>query len=343
MKTKYKIIKYPAVILLSILLYILYNNTFYLLLYSISTLYLLYSCYIMDELELALNSLTLENMEEYNATNNVFTRYLFVKQNVYWSLLLSIINKSKEESLYWTYELYYSGFQKELMLFLMNIFNVFYKNTTSVKFKTIITYKLNLWLSKNNESIIGSIVYNLCNKNADIESFFNNCSATVYYDNNMTNNHLFVNLSSDSILEYKDIDCYAPDYKTWKVLGLTTKYRSQSITSEIYNSINNINNSTDYIKKLLLPVYTKPEYIEIIKNMNNVLLNMYNTPIWKNRFDKFGAKLVSNPNKKIKNINGDLIPEITVEFPNEDLYEEFCNLYWYEPDENITAFIESRL
>lgn len=52
----------------------------------------------------------------------VLTRYLYIKQDVLVSLLLSIVNKDWPQSLFWTCELYYSGFQEELVEFVWVIF-----------------------------------------------------------------------------------------------------------------------------------------------------------------------------------------------------------------------------
>ena len=44
----------------------------------------------------------------------VFTRYLYVKDEVRISLLVSILNKS-DDAIFWAYELFYSGFKTELL------------------------------------------------------------------------------------------------------------------------------------------------------------------------------------------------------------------------------------
>ena len=39
-----------------------------------------------------------------------FTRYLYIKQDVETGLILSLLDKDKERSLFWAYELFHSGF-----------------------------------------------------------------------------------------------------------------------------------------------------------------------------------------------------------------------------------------
>jgi len=55
----------------------------------------------------------------------IFTRYLYVKDEVKLSLITSLLDK-KEKALFWAYELYYSGFEIELFNHLWKIYFDFY-------------------------------------------------------------------------------------------------------------------------------------------------------------------------------------------------------------------------
>ena len=55
----------------------------------------------------------------------VFTRYLYVKDEVRISLLVSILNKS-DDAIFWAYELYYSGFETELLNLIWKIYYDFF-------------------------------------------------------------------------------------------------------------------------------------------------------------------------------------------------------------------------
>ena len=46
-----------------------------------------------------------------------FTRYLYEKDEVKLALILSILNKKEERAEFWAYELYYSGFEQEIICF----------------------------------------------------------------------------------------------------------------------------------------------------------------------------------------------------------------------------------
>ena len=54
-----------------------------------------------------------------------FTRYLYEKDEVKLALALCILNK-KEEAVFWAYELYYSGFQSELVAMFWSLYYDFY-------------------------------------------------------------------------------------------------------------------------------------------------------------------------------------------------------------------------
>lgn len=52
----------------------------------------------------------------------VFTRYLYVKNEVKIALFTSLLERNEEKSLFWAYELYYSGFETELVNLVWNIY-----------------------------------------------------------------------------------------------------------------------------------------------------------------------------------------------------------------------------
>jgi hypothetical protein len=58
-------------------------------------------------------------------SNMVFTRYLYIKEEVRIALLVSILNKS-DDAIFWAYELYYSGFKYELLNLIWQIYYDFF-------------------------------------------------------------------------------------------------------------------------------------------------------------------------------------------------------------------------
>lgn len=89
-----------------------------------------------------------------------FTRYLYVKEEVKLSLILCILNK-KDESIFWAYELYYSGFKSELIQLFWSMYYDFYY-TLNPSFEKYLLKKLinDLNFDTNCENLLAMIVNN---------------------------------------------------------------------------------------------------------------------------------------------------------------------------------------
>jgi hypothetical protein len=57
----------------------------------------------------------------------IFTRYLYEKREVMHSLLLALISRLLDPALFWTYELWFSGFEQEVWDWIFCIYEEFYK------------------------------------------------------------------------------------------------------------------------------------------------------------------------------------------------------------------------
>lgn len=108
-----------------------------------------------------------------NAQKFVFTRYLYIKDEVKLILLTSILNKSNK-SLFWAYELYYSGFKTELFDLLWKIYFDFYY-TLNPAFYNYFTKKHKEWEkmseSPEQDKIIGIIVSDLLIRPHNLDVF----------------------------------------------------------------------------------------------------------------------------------------------------------------------------
>lgn len=89
----------------------------------------------------------------------IFTRYLYEKEEVEIHLLLSLLYKKQEDALFWAYELFYSGFEKELLCYLLKIYYYFYA-CLNPNFENFLIKKIKEF-HKNPNKIIASIVQNL--------------------------------------------------------------------------------------------------------------------------------------------------------------------------------------
>jgi hypothetical protein len=106
--------------------------------------------------------------------NFVFTRYLYEKDEVKLTLLISLLNKT-EDAIFWAYELYYSGFISELIDHLWKIYYDFYA-TLNPKFEkylaTLLGHDLNLNSNaKENEKLIYMAINDFIIRPCNIDIF----------------------------------------------------------------------------------------------------------------------------------------------------------------------------
>ena len=100
-----------------------------------------------------------------------FTRYLYLKDEVELSLLVSLLNK-KESAIYWAFELYYSGFEEELFTHLWKIYYDFYY-TLNPSFQEYFVKKYKEWVNgtKDKERIVALIIGDLLIRPHNLDVF----------------------------------------------------------------------------------------------------------------------------------------------------------------------------
>lgn len=182
---------------------------------------------------------------ELSENNLIFTRYLYIKDEVKISLLLSLLDKN-EDALFWVYELYMSGFKQETFEYVWQIYYDFYA-TLNPSFEEYFIKKHTEWITNEckNDLIIGTLIKNLLarSSNTDIFMLKNICNQfeiEVDYKDNIT--------SYDVLLE---------NIRYWIE---NEDYRSLAHTILYLNS--NPNNKLNYNYTLL---YT--DCLHIVENM----------------------------------------------------------------------------
>jgi hypothetical protein len=95
----------------------------------------------------------------------ILTRYLYNKSNVLLSLQQSFDIKDYDSELYWTYEMYYSGFEEEIIKYLLDIMENKYKNHP--KLNSYIRKKYTDIKSENNNTLPATIIKNLSMKDPE--------------------------------------------------------------------------------------------------------------------------------------------------------------------------------
>jgi len=252
---------------------------------------------------------TMEEIDEYigeiEAENDytppvIFTRYLYILDDVKTSLMLSILNRNRDEALFWAYELYYSGYITEVFDLVTNIYNEFY-STLNPNLGMFLT-KLKK-IQKNSEYLIGTIICNLIHRKYNISSFVEKFSKTpfnlVYPMCNEPDKKFFIILEEKDIQKYKNIECSEPT----TILRTAATYNSHSYSAKLFEN--------DYIgveREELLTIYRQ-----------DWLYYASFSPIWEERIVQFNGK--ADHEKKM------------ICFENEDMEDAFYEKYYYDPDE----------
>jgi len=87
----------------------------------------------------------------------VFTRYLYERHQVEFSLQCALLAKCREEALYWTYELYHSGFQEDAWEWIRNLYVEFYEEHNP-RFKALLDQSYTEWTETRDPCLLGTVV-----------------------------------------------------------------------------------------------------------------------------------------------------------------------------------------
>ena len=232
----------------------------------------------------------------------IFTRYLYIVPDVYASLLDAIEQKKRDEALFWAYELYYSGFENELVRFLEKYIQ---QITLSNQIRRFIEKKINILSESHCDSTTNSVgkrrspteFRRLNKKDPLIATIIVNMIAYIREKN------IFINYSDKDIEEFQTVK--TTQLQHWKVLRTVCLYPSKK----------------DYVgdaHPLLKHHHTREEYTKIFRE--DWEYYAYFTPVWKQRIEKYGG-LPDHESRKIIWTRG------------EDDMELFYDKFGYEPDE----------
>lgn len=243
-------------------------------------------------------------------TELVFTRYLYSKEDVIRSLFIALLNKETDEALFWAYEIYYSGFQQEMMEYVVRIFHEIYEKRNSSQFCEFVLNQYGKWLdNRGDDTILGTIVWNLSKSHYDLTQFIENyftIKLNVMRTAEPKKRKLRLIFKETDIEKYKTVAINEPG-KAWKLLPQLCKYA-------VYPEIRSLFQITN--------VDFRKEYCE------NWLFYAARSPIWCDRIITCGGFVIDN--EKVNMID-------------EDKAEEFYQLYNYEPDEQPTEIQEKSI
>lgn len=239
----------------------------------------------------------------------IFTRYLYNKVEVKQSLFIALLNRRLDESMFWAYELYFSGFTTDVFEYIINVYREIY-SLLNPKLVLFIEKMLIAWSDdKTRDWTIGSIITTLINREYDINNFVDIYLGVKCSENQFNRNQkrkFLITLNDNHIDKYRTITG-----KPEKILETACRF---SIHKE-YNKLFHINVPTrDVLKE---------------NYYYHWLYYSLDTPVWRNRIFKHKGKL--NHEKK------------TIEFEDEDNLQHFYSNWGYYPDEQYRDVEEKSL
>lgn len=277
----------------------------------------------------------------------VFTRYLYVKDEVQTALLISLLNKS-DYALFWAYELFHSGFQIELLKSLWKIYYEFFA-TLNPSFEIYLNKKQTIYLSdlSKREKIIASIVNNLLIRDFNTDVFMMRKICEMFEKDDDETDEL--KCKAYEILSTKD-----PDVPFEMLLSKLLVKRDISNKNEISNT-NKRKTRNFYVQvdPVLVQQYrtlesVKPAYT-VLKEAckcavdSEHFLSLFKLERPTNIREKYSDKWLYHASfspiwfDRIKEHRGyvDYVKNM-VKFVDEDFEEAFYAAYGYEPDEQST-------
>lgn len=235
--------------------------------------------------------------------DTLFTRYLYIKRQVMQSLFISMLEHNRDEALFWGYELYYSGFQQEVIEFLLSIYTDVYSSYCSENFTKFYKKLYDDWqLNNTKDYVLGVMIWNLCIRKYNINRFMEEFLGVKCLEK-----PLFVNKTFR--ITMMDIDNYKTHDHAYQKGRFVLKERGR------YKIRDNVN---ELFKLDLVDTKRKFHY--------HWLYYAYDCPLWQSRIIEHNG--IKNDNRK------------DIEFDDDDA-DNFYDLYAYEPDEQLLAVQET--
>jgi hypothetical protein len=235
----------------------------------------------------------------------MLTRYLYNKLEVKHSLFVSILEHNIEESLFWGFELYYSGFYIETFEFIFKIYDEIFKSENP-SMENYINNCIEDWNEENDPIYFGNLIATLCTRKFDLTNFCKDYFRVKGKQEIYKNSNMNVSLDHEFISQFDNNN--SQNIQPRKLLQEKCIYKIRKKYSSLFQTEK--------------PTYD--EQLEILNNEHRWLYYASFSPIWEERICYHNGT-VDHENKKVV-------------FENDNDLEAFFEIWGYEPDEqNITV------
>jgi hypothetical protein len=280
-----------------------------------------------------------------------FSRYLYEVDEVKIALMTSMLDKRRDEALFWAFELYHSGFGKELSEYLTTLYYDFYA-TLNPKFEKHVIQPLTL-----TETSLYEIVINMVTKKHSVDIFMLRTIVARFEIEPSTSTSDILSFAS-FVLEDKDTSLVYDTLEKLKIPGLDFKQsRLLMLVRFIQFKQQDADQATEKkrtlfvkciegsnVKRLDIPIDNLPAYrvlgavtkygIDehdylslfnlkrdkadiVIAYREKWLLHASSSPVWASRIKEYGGS----------------VTESGIVFGDDEKEEDFFNKYNLEPDE----------
>jgi len=230
------------------------------------------------------------------------------------SILFALLDRKRDEALFWTYELYFSGFETELVGWLKWIYYTFYalQNTSFTELFEIHLSRLDTaTVPIQRDCLVGMIVSNLSHRAYDVRGFtLEYLKNPIPIDNILPNNHpILIRFLRRDLEKYQTIDICQGNPRTYlqRVSRFPIRKNESLFLSQFVKSSAEIEDK-----------FTSDIYIDCY--LQNWLFYVYESQIWVNILKKYPSFYVDNSTQ-------------IATFSSDDDIEEFYAKYGIEPDE----------
>lgn len=230
----------------------------------------------------------------------VLTQYLYIKEDVLMSLLISILEKDYDQSLFWASELYFSGFQKEVVEYIYAIYrNIFYSNNPKLK------RVMDIGLKRYDRGIhiAATMLLNLTSKarTFTLRDFMVKNEEPEEIPNAKEKETKLIIFSD--VLEANKYNDYVTETKNRLILKEACKYQVKREWVDVFECAYQHMTSKEIFHKIV----------------HNWLFYASYSPLWKERIEEYRGT-IDEENEK-------------VHFQNDDWFEKFHECYEYNLDE----------
>ena len=228
----------------------------------------------------------------------MLTRYLYNKLEVKHSLFISILEHNIEESLFWGFELYYSGFTIETFEFIFKVYDEIFKSENE-DLETYINNCIEGWNEENDPIYFGNLIATLCTRQFNLTNFCKHYFRVIGKQEISKNSNMIVSLDHNFISQYNNNN--SQNLQSRKILETKCIYKIKKKYNKLFQT-------------------ESPSYAEQLNIFNNEWLYYASfSPIWENRICNHNG-FVDHENKKVV-------------FENDNDFETFFEKWSFEPDE----------